>query len=184
MRKPRHGQISTKVAVNVSPVQFSLSDVFADVQRALARSGLPAGRLEIEITESAFADPESGVSSTLQKLRNLGVSVAIDDFGTGYSSLHYFGRLPFDTVKIDQSFVRRLNIDPSAAATVRAIASLAHAHGKHLVAEGVEDAEQAGLLNLIGCESVQGYLYGPTRRCGVASERCERGSLPARKSGS
>ena len=152
-----------RVAVNVSPVQFALADVVADVERALSRSGLPPRQLEIEITESAFVDRESSVAATLERLRALGVSIAIDDFGTGYSSLHYLGRLPVDTIKIDQSFVRELNSDPKTEATVRAICTLARAHGKILVAEGVETEAQARWLEAIGCEFAQGYLFGRPR---------------------
>jgi len=156
----RNWPAATIVAVNVSPVQFALSDVFEEVRLALEASGLPPNRLEIEITESIFVERESAISVTLEKLRALGVSVALDDFGTGYSSLHYLGRLPIDTIKIDQSFIRRLLLDPQAAATVQAIVTLARAHGKKLVAEGVEDIEQARFLLALGCEYGQGYYYG------------------------
>jgi EAL domain-containing protein (putative c-di-GMP-specific phosphodiesterase class I) len=148
------------VAVNVSPIQFALTDVFEEVRLALAESGLPPRRLEIEITESIFVERESEISATLEKLRAIGVTVALDDFGTGYSSLHYLGRLPIDTIKIDQSFIRRLLLDAQAAATVQAIVSLAKAHGKHLVAEGIEEVEQARVLNGLGCEVGQGFYFG------------------------
>lgn len=160
----------TTVAVNVSPIQFALSDVFEEVKMALWLSGLPARRLEIEITESIFVDRESAISLTLDKLRALGVSIALDDFGTGYSSLHYLGRLPIDTIKIDQSFIRRLLIDPPAAATVKAIVALAQAHGKHLVAEGIEEVEQAKALLELGCEFGQGYYYGRPQDAEVLRE--------------
>lgn len=149
-----------RIAINVSPVQFALSDVVAEVTNALAVSGLPPQRLEIEITESLFVDSHSSVGESLERLRALGVTVALDDFGTGYSSLHYLARLPIDTIKIDQSFTRRLIIDPAADATVQAIVSLARAHRKHLVAEGIETLEQAELLRHFGCDVAQGYLYG------------------------
>ena len=155
IRWPPH----TIVAVNVSPVQFGLSDVYADVERALNDAGLPPQRLEIEITESAFVDGDASISLGLDKLRALGVKIALDDFGTGYSSLHYLGRLPIDTIKIDQSFVREMRREASAAATVRAIVALAKAHGKSLVAEGVETAEDAALLAEMGCEYGQGYHF-------------------------
>jgi diguanylate cyclase (GGDEF)-like protein len=147
------------LAVNVSPVQFGLSDVHADVCRALAASGLSPRRLEIEITESAFAEGDSPISVALAKLRALGVRIALDDFGTGYSSLHYLGRLPIDTIKIDQSFVRAMRREASAAATVAAIVTLAKAHGKTLVAEGIETAEDGADLAAMGCEYGQGYYY-------------------------
>jgi diguanylate cyclase (GGDEF)-like protein/PAS domain S-box-containing protein len=147
------------VAVNVSPVQLSLTDLREEAFQALANSGLSARRLEIEITESVFVEREAEVSRALEALRELGLTVALDDFGTGYSSLHYLGRLPIDVIKIDQSFVRRLEDDPSAVATVEAIVALARAHGKALVAEGVSTAHQAERLTALGCEYGQGYLY-------------------------
>ena len=155
------------VAVNVSPVQFGLSDVYAEVSQALSESGLAPERLEIEITESGFVDADEGVSIALDRLRGLGVKIALDDFGTGYSSLHYLGRLPIDTIKIDQSFVRAMRREAAAAATVAAIVALAKAHGKRLVAEGIETAEDAARLAGLGCEYGQGYhfarpLDGPT----------------------
>ena len=150
---------TSKVAVNVSPVQFGLSDVYADVVTALRLAGLPARRLEVEITESAFVDGASVVAEALEKLRALGVTIALDDFGTGYSSLHYLGRLPIDTIKIDQSFVRVMHREPSAAATVAAVVTLAKAHGKSLVAEGIETVEDAHLLKAMGCEYGQGYYF-------------------------
>jgi EAL domain-containing protein (putative c-di-GMP-specific phosphodiesterase class I) len=148
------------VAVNVSPVQFGLTDVFAEVKAALAAAGLAPQRLEVEITESVFADGDSGVSLALEKLRGLGVRIALDDFGAGYSSLNYLGRLPIDTIKIDQSFVSAMRLEQSAAATVGAIVSLAKAHGKTLVAEGIEEADEGALLAALGCEYGQGYFYG------------------------
>ena len=147
------------VAVNVSPVQFGLSDVFADVSEALGAAGLAPHRLEIEITESGFVEGDAAVPAALEKLRALGVTIALDDFGTGYSSLHYLGRLPIDTIKIDQSFVRAMRLEASAAATVAAIVALAKAHGKRLVAEGIESADVAELLRAMGCESGQGYHF-------------------------
>ena len=150
----------TVVAVNVSPVQFGLTDVFVDVQTALLAARLPPHRLQIEITESAFVDGDSAISTALERLRAIGVTIALDDFGTGYSSLHYLGRLPIDTIKIDQSFVRAMEREQSAAATVGAIVALAKAHGKSLVAEGIETADDAARLLAMGCEHGQGYHFG------------------------
>jgi predicted signal transduction protein with EAL and GGDEF domain/CHASE2 domain-containing sensor protein len=147
------------VAVNVSPVQFGLSDVFADVREALREAGLAPERLEIEITESGFVEGDAAITAALGRLRELGVKIALDDFGTGYSSLHYLGRLPIDTIKIDQSFVRAMHLEAGAAATVAAIVALAKAHDKRLVAEGIETAEDATLLKAMGCECGQGYHF-------------------------
>jgi len=158
---------AARVAVNMSPIQFFATDVAAEVERALYESGLPANRLEIEITENVFVEDSAIVSKALQRLRALGVTSALDDFGTGYSSLQYLGRLPIDAIKIDQSFVRRLAVDARDRATVQAIVSFALSHGKALVAEGVETAEQAALLRAMGCHFGQGYAFG---RAVAASE--------------
>jgi len=143
----------TKIAVNVSPVQFELSDVVAHVRGALDKSGLAPSRLEIEITEGVFVRDFETVTAKLDEIRQLGVSVALDDFGTGYSSLSYLGKLPVDKIKIDQSFVRRLPADTEAAAIIRAVVALSESLGKQVIAEGIETADQAWMLQLAGCTS-------------------------------
>ncbi len=148
------------VAVNVSPVQFGLSDVAAEVEAALIGANLPASRLEIEITESAFVEADPAIAQSLERVRALGVRISLDDFGTGYSSLHYLGSLPIDCIKIDQSFVRAMPREPSAAATVQAVIALARAHGKLLVAEGIEGGGEAEALAAMGCDYGQGWLFG------------------------
>jgi diguanylate cyclase (GGDEF)-like protein len=148
------------VAVNVSAVQFRKGTVVDAVERALAASGLPAERLEIEITESMLMDNNAVTAEQLKALRARGVKLALDDFGTGYSSLSYLERYPLDTVKIDRSFVAKLGIEARAAAIVRAIVVLAHELGMTPVAEGVETAAQADLLAALGCPMAQGYLFG------------------------
>ena len=155
-RWPRH----LKIGVNVSPVQFELGDVVADVKSALAKSGLAPGRLEIEITEGLFVRNFDETARRLDEIRSLGVHVALDDFGTGYSSLSYLARLPVDKIKIDQSFVRRLPKDPQAAAIIQAIVTIAGALGKEIIAEGIEDADQAWMLELAGCNLAQGFYFG------------------------
>jgi predicted signal transduction protein with EAL and GGDEF domain len=116
-----------KLSVNVSPIQFELVDVVEEIKEALARSGLPAHRLDIEITEGIFMANSPAVIEALQKLRTLGVGIALDDFGTGYSSLGYLGRLPVDKIKIDQSFVKRLPGDQQAGVIIRAVMMLSEA---------------------------------------------------------
>jgi diguanylate cyclase (GGDEF)-like protein len=148
-----------RVAVNVSPVQFELSDIVADIGDALAQSGLAPERLEIEITEGSFVRDAAAVSATLRQLRTMGIGVALDDFGTGYSSLAYLGKLPLDKIKIDQSFVRRLPRDGEAAAIVRTVLSLCAALGKTVVAEGIEIDAQRDYLREGGCQVGQGYLF-------------------------
>ena len=149
-----------RMAVNVSPVQFELSDVAADIAAALKASGLDPERLDIEITESVFVANLAATIDKLEAIRRMGVGIALDDFGTGYSSLAYLGRLPIDKIKIDQSFVRRLPADREAQAIVATVMSLARALNKSVVAEGIETAEQAALLKANGCEIGQGYYFG------------------------
>ena len=155
--------VPTRLAVNVSPIQFQLVDMVAEVQTALSLSGLPAERLDIEITEGIFIASAGPVIEALQKLRDLGVGVALDDFGTGYSSLSYLGRLPLDKIKIDQSFVRNLPGDAESGAIVRAVMTLSESLGKVVVAEGIEDADQAWMLQMMGCQIGQGYHFSRPR---------------------
>jgi diguanylate cyclase (GGDEF)-like protein len=148
-----------KVAVNLSPMQFRTEDLVPAVERALARSGLPAHRLEVEITESALLQNNEKVLSTLHQLRAIGVQIALDDFGTGYSSLSYLRSFPFDKIKIDQSFVREIGSRPDCLAIVTSIASLARQLGMSTIAEGVETAEQLAEIQAAGCDEVQGYYF-------------------------
>ena len=149
-----------RLAVNVSSVQFVRSDMAEVVSEVLASSGLPAGQLDIEITESLFIQPGEKVLETLSKVRALGVGVALDDFGTGYSSLSYIQRFPITKIKLDRSFVADLPVNADSAAIVRAVASLARDLRLRLNAEGVENATQAAFLRQVGVAEVQGYLYG------------------------
>jgi diguanylate cyclase (GGDEF)-like protein/PAS domain S-box-containing protein len=148
-----------RLSVNVSPLQFEYGDVVSDVRMALAVSGLPASRLDIEITESLLITETSRFTQQLERLRRDGVGVALDDFGTGYSSLSYLGRLPVDKIKIDQSFVRGLPDDQEATAIIRAVIMLSESLGKEVIAEGIETADQAWLLRLAGCQIGQGYYF-------------------------
>jgi len=148
-----------KISVNLSPMQFRTEDLVPAVERALARSGLPAHRLEVEITESALLQNNDKVLSTLHQLHALGVRIALDDFGTGYSSLSYLRSFPFDKIKIDQSFVREIGSRPDCLAIVTSIASLARQLGMSTTAEGVETAEQLTELQAAGCDEVQGFYF-------------------------
>ncbi|TCO83790.1 PAS domain S-box-containing protein/diguanylate cyclase (GGDEF)-like protein [Plasticicumulans lactativorans] len=146
-----------RVAVNLSARQFAQPQLFARVKALLEASGLPPGRLEVEITESLLMqDPEATVA-TLRAFVELGVSVSIDDFGTGYSSLSYLRRFPIHTLKIDRSFVIELGHDASDAAIVSAIIAMAHRLGLQVIAEGVETAAQRDFLAAEGCDAIQGY---------------------------
>ena len=151
-----------KVAVNVSPIQFRSPHLVSAVQAALARSGLPAARLELEITESVLMVDSEATLAILHQLRKLGVRISMDDFGTGFSSLGYLRSFPFDKIKIDQSFVRDLTALGSsggnAQAIVRAITGLGSNLGMRITAEGVETAAQLDHVRREGCSEVQGYL--------------------------
>ena len=149
-----------KVAVNVSAVQFRDSDFVAKVASILARTGLPAERLELEITESVLLQRSKMNIGMLHELRDLGVSVALDDFGTGYSSLSYLRIFPFDKIKIDKSFVSEMSRMDVSAAVVAAVANLGRSLDIVTTAEGVETEEQLELLRAAGCTQAQGYLFG------------------------
>ena len=147
------------VSVNLSPLQFAKGSLVATVMNALASSGLPASRLELEITESVLLEKSERNIGILNQLRDLGVRISMDDFGTGYSSIGYLRSFQFDKIKIDQSFVRDLLVDKGSLAIVRAIAGLGVSFGMTTTAEGVETEEQMRCLNLEGCIEVQGFLY-------------------------
>jgi EAL domain-containing protein (putative c-di-GMP-specific phosphodiesterase class I) len=147
-----------RVAVNVSPMQVRAPHLVATVGEALARSGLAAERLEVEITESTLLADGDATLVTLRALHDAGVRIAMDDFGTGYSSLGYLGRFPFDKIKIDQSFVRGLE-KPESQAIVRAVIGLGRALGIRITAEGVETPAQLQYLRAEGCDDLQGYLF-------------------------
>lgn len=147
-----------RVAVNVSPVQLADPQFVAIVQSALESTGLPAERLELEITESVFIEDTEAALSQLHELRALGVHVALDDFGTGYSSLSYLCRFPFSTLKIDRSFVEEAMARPEALAVVHHIAQLARSLSMRTVCEGVETTDQLAMVVGSGIDEAQGYL--------------------------
>jgi predicted signal transduction protein with EAL and GGDEF domain len=155
-----------RLSVNVSAMQFRHGDLLADVTQALADSGFPAHRLDIEITESLCTQDDVQTLQTLRALRALGCSIAMDDFGTGYSSLSYLAQLPIDKIKIDQSFIRGLPALDNQVLVETAV-SLGQRLGKVVIAEGVETDAQRAYLSSIGCDLGQGYYFG---RPGPASE--------------
>ena len=158
-RWPEH----VKVAVNLSPVQFVEGHLVREVEQALAASGLAPHRLELEITESVLLQDNEATLALLHRLHALGVRIAMDDFGTGYSSLSYLRSFPFDKIKVDQSFVRDLGREKGGVEIVRAVVGLGKALGMDVLAEGVETAEQLGILRAEGCDEVQGYLFSKPR---------------------
>ena len=146
-----------RLSVNLSPVQFRHGDLVGLIRRALQESGLEANRLELEITEGVLLADMDAALAALGKLRQLGVRIAMDDFGTGYSSFGYLQKFPFDTIKIDGSFIGALRTRSEADAIVRAVVSLGRSLGMRTCAEGVETAEQLAFLKAEGCDEVQGY---------------------------
>ena len=149
-----------KVAVNLSPVQFRDRGLALQVVTALAKSGLPAQRLELEVTERLLLEDNDGTLGTMQQLNNLGVALSLDDFGTGYSSLNYLRKFPFHKIKIDQSFVADLGDESDVRAIIGAVASLGAGLNMTVVAEGIETEEQMKLVTTQGCHEGQGYLFG------------------------
>ena len=162
-----------QVAVNLSPAQFRHRAIVLDVVAALGAAGLPARRLEVEITEAVLLqDTESNIG-VLDELRSLGVSISMDDFGTGYSSLAYLQKFPFDKIKIDRSFVHELD-RPESMAIVRAVTGLGGSLGMKTTAEGVETQQQLEKLKKEGCTEVQGYLFSKPVPAAQAAQLLQR----------
>jgi predicted signal transduction protein with EAL and GGDEF domain len=149
-----------RIAVNLSPIQFKHGDLVELVHTVLLETGLPAERLELEITEGVLIGDFSRALSILRRLKTLGVRIAMDDFGTGYSSLSYLQAFPFDKIKIDQAFIANLERNPQSAAIIRAVIGLGHGLDLPIVAEGVETQAQLDFLSRESCDEVQGYFVG------------------------
>ncbi|MBB3136269.1 diguanylate cyclase (GGDEF)-like protein [Rhizobium pisi] len=154
---------SIKVAVNVSAIQFSGSDLTQDVSEALAAASLTPSRLELEITESVLMENLGEVLPILHALKERGIRISMDDFGTGYSSLSYLSSFPFDKIKIDKSFVNDIVDNKEAHAIMHAIILLGDALGMRVTVEGVETAAQLALLEREECDEIQGYYISPPR---------------------
>ena len=153
------GLVNLRVAVNLSTRQFRQANLPGLVADALAESGLPAGALELEITESAFIDDVEEAIAQCRALKAIGSKLSLDDFGTGYSSLAYVSRFPFDKIKIDQSFVRDIIENPVNAAIATAAIVMARSMNLSVLAEGVETEAQASFLRGRRCDAMQGYLF-------------------------
>jgi diguanylate cyclase (GGDEF)-like protein len=162
-RRWRDAGHALPVSVNVSSLQFRDVDFGATVAQMLRDEGVGGEWLELEITERMLMEDIDAVVATLTDLKALGVRIAIDDFGTGYSSLGRLNRLPIDRIKIDRSFVRGLPENAGHAAIARAIVMLAQALGLATIAEGVETTAQRDFLTALGCEELQGLLFGAPR---------------------
>ena len=152
-----------KVAVNLSPSQLNNRNLVKVVMEALDESGMPARKLQLEITESVLMQNTFSTLATLHELRKLGVQIAMDDFGTGYSSLSYLRSFPFDKIKIDRSFIQDLANGDEPLAIVHAVAGLAKCLNMISTAEGVETQQQMDMLQAIGCTEMQGYLFSQAR---------------------
>jgi predicted signal transduction protein with EAL and GGDEF domain len=148
------------VAVNLSPIQFKEAELFEMISAALADSGLPPQRLEIEITESVLLERGVENHAFMERLKSIGIALALDDFGTGYSSLSYLTAFPFDKIKIDKSFIRNLTHQPRSSAIISSIVTLARGLDMSVTAEGVETREEYERLKALGVNFAQGYLFG------------------------
>jgi diguanylate cyclase (GGDEF)-like protein/PAS domain S-box-containing protein len=165
------GRPPVRVSVNVSSLQFARADFYETIADALYASGLPPQCLDLELTESIIMrDVEESVRRMWQ-VRRLGVSMSIDDFGTGYSSLSYLRRLPVDALKIDRSFIAELASSGSSRPLIQTIIVLAHNMGLSVVAEGVETREQLNILRALGCDKVQGHLFGEPMSAAAVEEQ-------------
>lgn len=164
------------MAVNVSARQFQHSDLVRVVSQALADSGLPGAGLELEITESAFLDDIVKVAFVLDQIKSLGVQLALDDFGTGYSSLSHLSSLPFDKIKIDQSFIRDIISNPVNAAIVNATIAMGRSLNMTVLAEGVENEAQLQFLRNRQCEAMQGWLFSKALPAGEVDALMKNGN--------
>ncbi len=157
--RERH-ELDLQLNANLSPRQLEDPDLLANVQQALADSGLPPHALCLEITENAIMQDPAAAARVLNGLRELGIGLAIDDFGTGYSSLAQLRQVPLDILKIDRTFVTDLAESEELEVIVNSIIAMAHAVGLEVVAEGIETPQQLAILRTLGCDQAQGYYLG------------------------
>jgi len=153
------GIVLNRIAVNLSARQFEEPDLVSVVSEAIARSGVPASALELEITESTIMQQHEKAAATLTALKKTGVTISIDDFGTGYSSMSYLKRFPIDRLKVDRTFVKDIPGDADDTAITIAVIAMAHGLNLQVIAEGVETVEQLDFLKSHRCEEVQGFLF-------------------------
>jgi PAS domain S-box-containing protein len=163
-----------EMSVNLSVRQFRDAHLIEEVKQILKETAIIPQSLQFEVTESVLVDEPEKALSIVEELRAMGVGIKIDDFGTGYSSLSYLHRLPFDSLKIDKSFINSMTKDHTAFEIVRAIVSLADNLGLHVVAEGIEHRSQAEELRNLGCQFGQGYLFAPPLTATAAERMLDR----------
>ncbi|MBR1553958.1 MAG: bifunctional diguanylate cyclase/phosphodiesterase [Oscillospiraceae bacterium] len=148
------------LSINVSVRHLMKNDFLEEIKELLYSSGIPAEKLEIEITESIMIDSAEKALKCINEIRQMGVKIAIDDFGTGYSSLSYLNSFPANLLKIDKSFIDKMNTSESSKQYVAAIISIGHIMGFDVISEGIEEQEQLETLRSIGCDFIQGFLWG------------------------
>lgn len=158
------------MSVNLSVKEFARPRLLNEIEETLMETGLEPKHLKIEITESAILENVEHVTRTLKGLRALGARLAIDDFGTGYSSLSYLHRFPVNTLKIDQAFVRQMNVAAESLQIVKTIIMLARALEMEVIAEGIEEKDQLDMLTQLGCEYGQGYYFAKPMDAEKAAE--------------
>ena len=147
------------VGVNFSVKDFAEGNLFVHMRDTLAKKGVPAQQIHLEITETLLMEAPEAAKAELEKCREIGLNVSIDDFGSGYSSLSYLHYFPIDTLKIDQSFIRSMTTHPASLVLVRSIIGLARNLGMKVIAEGIETVKEAGILYSLGCDYCQGYWF-------------------------
>ncbi|MCK2147583.1 EAL domain-containing protein [Marinobacter alexandrii] len=164
------GYKSVPTSINISGIHLNTRTIVEELRAGIQQRRIPPELVELEVTESIMVDGVGKAFKNLNELRDMGIRVAIDDFGTGYSSLSYLKDLPADCLKIDRSFVQSITSDPTAEAIARAIITVGHDVNMHVIAEGVETAEELNKLAELGCDSVQGYFTGrPVSSCEFTS---------------
>jgi len=151
------GLTDISIGINVSVLQLLRGDLPGHLRRVLEATGVPANRVELEVTESMVMQNAEQTTHVLNEMRGIGVSLAIDDFGTGYSSLVYLKRLPIDTLKIDKEFIGDLTRDPDDEAITATVITIGHSLGLNVIAEGVETEQQLAYLREQGCDEIQGF---------------------------
>lgn len=174
----KKGLLKGKISVNLSPIQIAQENLIERIKVVLDETGLPANKLELEITETVLMDNDKLATKTFNSLKALDIAIALDDFGTGFSSLSYLSKYKFDTIKIDRSFVSKMEEDPETAAIIESIFFLAGKLNMQVVAEGVETIEQKVIISDFKCNLIQGYYYSPPVKDFLALEMLENGINP------